>query len=133
MQNCGITLSRLLYFSSVWSNTSKKNVLKLQSVQNFAAGIITGIRKFDHITPALQELNWLPVDRLLEYRDGVLAFKCMKGLAPSYLTDNLQKRNTIHSRNIRNKDKLVISAYRSASGQRTFAYRTQSGTHYRTV
>lgn len=38
----------------MWSNTSeKKNISKLQSVQNFAARIITKTRKFDHITPAL--------------------------------------------------------------------------------
>ena len=47
--------------------------MKLQSVQNFAARITTGTRKFDHITPALQVLNWW-----LEYRDGVLAFKILQ-------------------------------------------------------
>ena len=32
----------------------------LQAVQNFAARIICVSRKFDHVTPLLKELHWLP-------------------------------------------------------------------------
>ena len=44
-------------------------------------------RKFDSITPVLQELRWLPASYYLMYTVGVLAFECAKGLAPSYLSD----------------------------------------------
>ena len=61
------------------SNTSKKNISKLQKVQNFACRIITGKRKFDHVTPVLRELRWLPVTSFLKCTLGVsLAFKCVK-------------------------------------------------------
>ena len=56
-----LVFNKLFYCSSVWGNTSDSNIKKLQLVQNFAARIITGARKFDHITPHLQELAWLPV------------------------------------------------------------------------
>ena len=56
-----LVFSKLLYCSTVWSNTSNKNICRLQSVQNFAARIITGTRKFDHITPALRDLRWFPI------------------------------------------------------------------------
>ena len=62
---------------------------RLQKVQNFAAKIITNTRKFDHITPVLQELRWLPVRYYLMYTVGVLTFKCVKGIAPSYLSDKI--------------------------------------------
>ena len=39
--------SKLFYCSTVWSNTSKSNASKLQRVQNFAARIILGLRKFE--------------------------------------------------------------------------------------
>ena len=39
-----LVLSKLLYCSTVWSNTLNKNICRLQSVQNFAARIITGTR-----------------------------------------------------------------------------------------
>ena len=49
-----LVFSKMYYCSSVWSNTSKKNISKLQSVQNFAARVITGFGKYDHVTPILQ-------------------------------------------------------------------------------
>ena len=115
--------SKLYYYSPVWSNTSKKNILKLQKVQNFAGRIITGTRKFYHIKPVLRELRWLPVSSYLRYTLGVLAFKCVKGLAPSYLCDRFKTRATLHDRNTRYKDSLNIPAYKSASEQCTFLYR----------
>ena len=52
-----LVINKLSYGSTIWSNTSAKNIKELQTVQNFAARIITKVRKFDHITPSLQELN----------------------------------------------------------------------------
>ena len=121
-----LVFSKMYYCSSVWSNTSKKNISKLQSVQNFAARVITGIRKYDHVTPILQQLAWLPVECMLKLRDAVMTYKCLKGLAPPYLCDKFQMRSKIHSVNTRNKDKLDTPLYNSASGQRTFHYRAVS-------
>lgn len=56
-----LVFTKLFYLSSVWSRNSGNNIPKLQLVQNFAARIVTGTRKFDHVTPALKELRWLPV------------------------------------------------------------------------
>ena len=72
-----LVFSKLYYYSSVWANTSKKNIAKLQTVQNFAARIVTGTRKYDHITPVLQQLNWLPVSYMLQYKDTIMAYKCL--------------------------------------------------------
>ena len=60
-----LVISKLTYGSTIWSNTSAKNIIKLQTEQNVAARIITKLRKFDHITPSLQELNWLLMEQLL--------------------------------------------------------------------
>lgn len=40
---------------------SLKLTWRLQQVQNTVRGLITGERKFDHISPVLAELHWLPV------------------------------------------------------------------------
>ena len=87
-----LVFSKMFYCSSVWSNTAEKNLKKLQTVQNFAARIVTGTRKYDHITPVLKDLKWLPVKLQLYYRDAVLAYKCMNGHAPSYLSSQFSKR-----------------------------------------
>ena len=121
-----LVFSRLYYCSTVWSNTSKKNIKRLQSVQNFAARIVTGNRKYDHITPVLRQLNWLPVSSTLKYYLGTLTFKCLKGLAPEYLGNRFKTRSSISNRDTRNKNALNIPKYRLATGQRTFLYRATS-------
>ena len=46
--------SKLFYCSTVWSNTCKTNVKRLQLVQNFASRIVLGLRKYDHISEGLR-------------------------------------------------------------------------------
>ena len=81
-----LVFSKLLYCSNVWANTSNRDMRKLQSCQNYACRIISGAKKYYHISPLLKELNWLPVEKLMYLRSATLAFKCMTGSAPDYLT-----------------------------------------------
>ena len=84
-----LVFSKLYYCSSVWSNTSASNIRKLQGVQNFAARIVSGTRKFDHVSPALKDLRRIPVKSHLYLWSAILAFKSMTGEVPSYLSSNL--------------------------------------------
>ena len=121
-----LVFSKMLYCSTVWSNTSTQNINKLRSIQNFASKIVTNSRKFDHVTPLHRQLTWLPVKQLLYYRDSVLTYKCFKGLARKHLVDKFTKRSSIKARHNRKRDLLHITLYRTATGQRTFAYRGTS-------
>jgi len=56
-----LVFSKMYYCSNLWANTTDKNVRKLQDVQNFACRIVCGARKYDHVTPLLKSLSWLPV------------------------------------------------------------------------
>ena len=107
----------------MWASTTKKNIARLQKVQNFAARIVTGARKYDHITPILKELHWLPVAKQLEVRDTLMAFKCIKGLAPPSLCNKFTTRSQVHTRNTRNNDKPNTPFFRSATGQRCLSFR----------
>ena len=64
--------SKLFYCSTVWSGTSKKNVRKLQLVQNYACRIVAGLRKYDHVSEALKSLKWLNVRDKLLFNDHVM-------------------------------------------------------------
>ena len=66
-----LVMSKLFYCSSVWSNTSSKKIKKNQAFQNFACRIVSNTRKFDHITSAMEELEWLPIKDLLLYHDTI--------------------------------------------------------------
>ena len=79
-------------------------------------------RLMDYVN-VVKELHWLPVAKQLEVRDILMAFKCIKGLAPPSLCNKFSTRSQVHTRNTRNKDKLHIPSFRSATGQRSFSYR----------
>ena len=49
------------------------------------ARFITGTRKYDHITPVLRNLHWLPVRQRIIFKIATLMYRCLNGLAPSYL------------------------------------------------
>ena len=120
-----LVFSKLFYCSSVWANTTKKNIELLQTVQNFAARIVSGTRKFDHVTPILKQLQWLPIIKQLAVRDATMVFKCLNGLAPPYLCQRFKTRSEVHNCNTRNRDRLHIPLRRTAAGQRAFTFRGQ--------
>ena len=52
---------------------------------NSAARLIRGLKHFDHISPVLIDLHWLPYPQRVKYKVCMLMFKCLKGLALAYL------------------------------------------------
>ena len=68
---------------------------------------ILGIGKFSQITPALYELHWLPVSLRIDHKILLLTFKCIYGLAPTYLSDLISiKSNSLY--NLRSTGKLLL-------------------------
>ncbi len=124
IQSC--VLSKLFYCSSVWSATSHKNISKLQTVQNFAARLLTGTRKYDHITPVLKQLKWLPVEKILYLRDCVMTYKCMKNRAPEYLCQRFIMRSDISCRDTRQSNQLHKPLYKTSTAQKSFIYRAST-------
>ena len=49
----------------------------------------TWTRKFDHITPVLQNLHWLPIRSHSKFKLLLLVYKCLYDLAQSYLSKRL--------------------------------------------
>ncbi len=95
---------------------------RLQMVQNAAARLLTGSRKFDRISPILTSLHWLPVKQRIEFKILVFVFKALHGLAPTYLSDLLRCHNP--SRALRSGNLGVLSVRRlrlKHRGDRAFA------------
>ena len=43
------------------------------------------------MTPLLGELHWLRMSQRIDYKLAVLVYRCLNGLAPSYLASDLQR------------------------------------------
>ena len=55
--------------------------------------------KHEHISPVLQELHWLPVEQRITFKLLLMTFKCLNGIALSYLSDLIMRY--IPRRNLR--------------------------------
>ena len=93
-------------------------------VEDFACQIVSAAKKYDHGTPLLKSLSWLPVKDQLYYRQAIMAFKCMTGHTPEYLTYQFITSEQVCEQTTRSSQKLNIPLFRKASRQRTFYYRT---------
>ncbi len=63
--------------------------LYIQKVLNAAARVVCLVPKFDHITPTLMRLHWLPVKYRVIFKIVLLVYKARHGLAPKYICDML--------------------------------------------
>ena len=52
-----------------------------------------------------------------------MKFRCMKGLATTYLCESLRRLKSIHHHNTRNRESLDIPPSKTKSGQRRFLHR----------
>ena len=79
---------------------------KLQGIQNAAARVVCGLRKYDHVSPTLRELHWLPIEQRIKYKILLLTYKSLNDKAPGYLKELLTITN--NSRNLRSNNKLLL-------------------------
>ena len=67
--------SKLDYCNSLYSGISQTNLNKLQRIQNSLARVITNTWKYQHITPTLKKLHWLPIKQRIDYKTCLLTYK----------------------------------------------------------
>ncbi len=65
---------------------------KLWCVQKSSARLITMRWKYDHISPVMEDVHWLPIWERITYKVLILTYKSLKGLAPQYVSDLLERR-----------------------------------------
>ena len=63
---------------------------RMQYIQNSAARLITKKRKFDPISPILQDLHWLPIKSRIKFKLLTMVFRCIQRSAPVYLQEIIQ-------------------------------------------
>ena len=76
-----IVSSKLDYCNSLYSGISQTNLNKLQRIQNSLARVITNTSKYQHITPTLEKLHWLPIKQIrIDYKICLPTYKTLTNL-----------------------------------------------------
>ena len=119
----GLVIVHLDYANGLYASLPKSCINKLQRIQNMAAKVVLCRKKQDSATECLKALHWLPICVRIKYKICVMVFKCLNGLAPSYLNTMLHKPHvTRETRSSQDTTKLSIPPTK----KRTFADRAFS-------
>jgi len=92
--------SRLDYCNASLAGLPKSTIALLQRVQNAAGRLVAGTRMHQHITPALQQLHWLPINYRIIYKLSVLMHLVHTGRSPEYLSTLVTATSNLSSRRI---------------------------------
>jgi len=76
-----LVLSCLDYGNATLAGLPGNRLDRLQSVIKAAAQLTCSTWKYEHITPLLRDLHWLPVRKRIEFKLAVLVFCCLHGMA----------------------------------------------------
>ena len=100
----------------------KYQLQRLQYVQNMAARVVLQVSKFQHITPVLCELYWLPIQYRIIFKILLLVYKSLNGTSPSYLAQKLHYCSHTRSlTSVSNELLMQPGSYTKTYGDRAFA------------
>jgi hypothetical protein len=116
-----LVTSHIDYGNAILYGINNNVLSKLQRVQNTAARLVTRKRKYDHITPELMALHWLPIKYRCQYKLLLYTFKILTERAPVYLQELL----AIHvpTRSLCSENSMLLSKPRVRTktfGERQF-------------
>ncbi len=93
-----------------------------QLVQNTAARVLTRTN-YDHISPVLSTLHWLPIKHCIHFKILLITYKALNGLAPQDLSELLSHYSPSRPLRSQNSGHLTIPGIsKSTAGGRSFSY-----------
>ena len=118
-------VSKIDYRNSLLGGLPAYQLEKAQSILNYAARLIDGRRKYDHVTPLLRDdLHWLRVLQRVRYKSCLRVYKAMNGISPSSITSYCRSVSSVQGcSTLRSAahNQLVIPRSKTKLGDRSFS------------
>jgi len=84
-------MPRLDYSNATLAVLLASQLRRLQSVLNAADRLVHPSSRYEHITPMLRDFRWLQSPECIDFKFAVLIYRCLNGLAPWYLSNDIQR------------------------------------------
>ena len=116
-----LALSPINYCLRIWGTTNVTLLQNAQKLQNFAAKIaVGGLKKRDHVTPALQELQWLTLKNKVVFDAATTVYKTLNNMFPEWLMQFPTVRDIFNERT-RQRNHLHVPRFHTDTGARSLA------------
>ena len=99
-------------------NACKKKIL------NFALRVVSGRRKFDHISNVREEPGWHTARQLYKQHTLTLLHKILATGEPQARASQIQANSSLRSRSTRQNTDLALPRVRTEAGKRRLLYST---------
>ena len=117
-----LVLSHVRYCLAVYGNGPEKNIQRLQKILNFALRVVSGRRKFDHISDVREELGWPLARQLYQLHSVNFLHKMLVTGEPQALASQVQINSSLRSRSTRQDTDLALPRVRTEAGRRRHLY-----------
>ena len=108
-----LILPHLDYCCIALTGITKKQEKLLQAILNVGVRFIFRLSRFDHVSPYLFQLRWLPISVRITYKVCLLVHKCLYGVAPLYLKQLLLPASSVQTRELRSSNTKLLFKPRS--------------------
>ena len=119
-----LVISHVRYCLAVFGGGSERNTHRLEKVLNFGLRVISGRRKFDHISDVRGALGWPTARQLYKLHSLNLLHKIRITEEPLVLSSQIQANSTIRSRSTRQDNDLALPRVRTEAGKRRLLFNT---------
>ena len=109
---------------SVYGSCGVTQMRRLQKVVILCARVVTGRRRFDHISDAIEQLGWQTAQCMIDYHTVCVLERVIVTEQPRLLFETIgQQANLVHNHFTRRSNEWTLPAIRTESGRRRLCYR----------
>ena len=122
-----LVISQVRYCISVYGAGTAHNLSRIQKILNYAAKVIFGRKKYDHVSDLMHRLRWLSAENLVTYHTMCLLHKVRYHAEPEVLAGGLatvaEARGRDAAVSTRQDSLLYVPRSRTEMGRRRFICR----------
>ena len=119
----GLVISILRYGLSVYGTCGQVQLNRVQKLINFCARVVSGRRRYDHVTDVLNDLKWMTAIELSQYHRLCLLHRVINTELPKVLYDTVGVTGAQrHTHATRAACAITLPQIKSEAGRKRISY-----------